>query len=112
MPRGLSIALCLLVFAAALTPASDTDLWWHLAAGREMLARGGFLTVDPFTLSAAGRPWIDLHWLFQLAVYGLHQIGGLVALVIAKAAIVAGGALILLGVVVRASGPPAQPGSS
>src|SRR5687768_10834003 len=62
-------ALAALVFVTALTPVSDGDLWWHLAAGREMIATRSFLRVDPFTLSAAGRPWPDLHWLFQLFVY-------------------------------------------
>ncbi len=101
MRRGMYVALGVLVFLATLTPASDTDLWWHLAAGREMLARGSFLTSDPFTLSAAGRPWIDLHWLFQLSVYGIYQWFGLTGLVVAKALLVTAGALVLLAVVER-----------
>ena len=98
--------LGLLVFAASLTPAADNDLWWHLAAGREMLARRSFLFVDPFTLSAAGRPWIDVHWLFQLAVFGLHQWQGLVALVVAKAILVSAGACVLLAAVQRSARDP------
>ena len=108
MRRGLYITFGLLVFVAALTPASDTDLWWHMAAGREILGRGSFLRVDPFTLSAAGRPWIDLHWLFQLAVYGIYQGWEMTGLVVAKAAVVAAGALVLLAAVVRASAPRAR----
>jgi hypothetical protein len=99
--------LGLLVFVASLTPAADNDLWWHLAAGREMLARRSFLFVDPFTISAAGRPWIDVHWLFQLAVYGLYQWHGLAALVVAKAILVSAGACVLLAAVQRSARDPA-----
>ena len=48
-------------FLAALGPIADGDIYWHLAAGRRMLQDHALLRVDPFTLSAAGRPWIDVH---------------------------------------------------
>jgi hypothetical protein len=91
--------LAALVFGVGWTPVADSDLWWHMAAGREMVRTGGFLRVDPFSLGAAGRPWIDVHWLFQLAVHGMYQAGGLTALVIAKALLVAAGAVVLAFVV-------------
>ncbi|HEY0709135.1 MAG TPA: tetratricopeptide repeat protein [Polyangia bacterium] len=100
-------ALAALVFVATLTPVSDADLWWHLAAGREMVATRGFLRHDPFTLSAEGRAWIDLHWLFQLWAYGLHQLGGLRAVVIAKALIVTAAALVTMKVVTTGVEPSA-----
>ncbi len=98
---GAGLALAAAAFVITLTPVADSDLFWHLAAGREMVARGEFLRTDPFTISAEGRPWIDLHWLFQLFVYGVWQLGGLQAIVIAKAAVVALGAVGLLLVVRR-----------
>jgi hypothetical protein len=72
---------------------SDGDIYWHLAAGREMVRRHAVLRVDPFTLSAAGRPWVDVHWLFQLGVYAVHRVAGLVGLSAVKAALVAAGAV-------------------
>src|SRR5436190_17219043 len=81
---------CLLACAAAttgLSPAADGDIWWHLAAGREMVLRGALLFADPFSVSGAGRPWVDVHWLFQLAVFGLHRACGLAGLVWAKCAL-------------------------
>jgi Tetratricopeptide repeat len=93
--------LFVLVFAATLLPSADGDLWWHLAAGRRMVETRAFLTVDPFTLSALGRPWIDLHWLFQLAVYGLHSVAGLGGVVVGKAALVAAAAVVLAAAVRR-----------
>jgi hypothetical protein len=88
----------LFVAAAAMgiAPVSDGDIWWHLAAGREMLARGQLLFSDPFSVGASGRPWADVHWLFQLAAYAVHRHFGLAGLVWAKCLIVGAGAVLLL----------------
>jgi hypothetical protein len=91
-------------FVVGLAPASDGDLWWHLAAGREILAKRSLLTVDSFSVSATGRPWVDVHWLFQVAAYGVHCVGGLTALVVAKCLLVALGASLLGRAVEREAG--------
>jgi hypothetical protein len=103
-----SLLLAAGAFAAGLAPLSDGDLWWHLAAGREMARTHAFLMTDPFSAGAAGRPWIDVHWLFQLVAYGVYRLGGLRALVLGKCALVAAGALLLDAAVVRAAGRRAQ----
>jgi tetratricopeptide (TPR) repeat protein len=112
-PRAHPIPLIVLVMlagAAALTPVADSDIWWHMAAGREMIARRGFLWADPFSLGARGRPWIDLHWLFQLGAYGLFRLGGLAALVAGKVVFVGAGAwlwwrTVQVGIAPRSSDP-------
>jgi hypothetical protein len=78
--------------SAGLLPSADGDIWWHLAAGREMVARGALLHADPFSVSALGRPWHDVHWLFQLATYGVHAAFGLAGLVWVKCALLGVGA--------------------
>jgi hypothetical protein len=98
----LAAALAVGAFLVSLAPLSDGDLWWHLAAGREMLRTHAFLRTDPFSSGAAGRPWIDVHWAFQLVVYAIYQLGGLRALVVVKGLVVAIGALVLGDVVWRA----------
>ncbi|RYZ10248.1 MAG: hypothetical protein EOO73_01335 [Myxococcales bacterium] len=92
---GHHAALAAGVALVGLAPSADGDIWWHLAAGREMLARGSVLVSDPFSVSAAGRPWADVHWLFQLATYCIHSAFGLAGLVWAKCAFLAAGALVL-----------------
>lgn len=74
------------VAACAWYPLTDTDIWWHLAAGRKMLADGALLRTDPFSLVSMGKPWIDLHWGFQLMAFGLWKLGGPAALIAAKVA--------------------------
>src|SRR3954469_13579389 len=89
------LLLAAVVFAVGLTAIADGDIFWHLAAGRQMVAARALLRADPFSVSAFGRPWIDVHWLFQLGAYAVHAAGGLRGLVLAKAALAALGALVL-----------------
>jgi len=90
--------LLLAVFAGATFtwPLSDTDLWWHLAAGREMVDRMAWLRTDPFCASSLGTPWIDLHWGFQLLVLAIQRLGGEAGLVLLRAALVGIGAFVAL----------------
>ncbi|MEO8916616.1 MAG: tetratricopeptide repeat protein [Polyangiaceae bacterium] len=97
--------LCLGAASMGLAPSADGDIWWHLAAGREMVTRQALLFTDPFSVGAQGRPWVDVHWLFQLAVYTIHHGFGLAGLVYAKCAVVGLGSLVLLGAL------PNKPGS-
>jgi hypothetical protein len=102
------LALACGVFAVSLGPITDGDLFWHLAAGREMLSRHALPRLDAFTVSAAGRPWVDVHWLFQLAVAGIERGSGLVGIAIAKAVAMAAGAVILARTAERSAGPVAR----
>src|SRR4051812_50203955 len=75
--RGAVVVLVLGAFVVSLTPVADGDIFWHLAAGREMVRRHAWLRADPFTISATGRAWVDVHWLFQLGAYAVHRLAGL-----------------------------------
>src|SRR6476620_10333171 len=97
----LAISLVLASAAAGLTPIADGDVFWHLAAGRQIVSSGAVPQVDAFSSGAAGRPWIDVHWLCQLGVYALERAGGLYALVAAKCVLIGLGALLLLRAVDR-----------
>ena len=94
-PWPLALVLALGAASTGLQPSADGDVWWHLAAGREMVARGGLLFSDPFSVSAQARPWVDVHWLFQLAAYAIHQWLGLGGLVLAKCGLIGLGAGLL-----------------
>jgi hypothetical protein len=89
-------ALGVAVFLSGLSASADGDIFWHLAAGRWIWSEGSLLTTDPFSSGAAGRPWADVHWLFQLGAYAVHSVAGLKGLVLVKAVLVAIGALVLL----------------
>jgi hypothetical protein len=86
------------VFACLWYPLTDTDIWWHLAAGKLMASTGTIPRTDPFSQSSLGAPWIDLHWGFQWISWRLWNLdgnlgwnlGGARALVAGKCLAVAG----------------------
>src|SRR3954453_13261459 len=101
-------ALAVGAVLVALGPIADGDIYWHLAAGKEILRRGALLRADPFTVSAAGRAWVDVHWLFQLAVALIHSAFGFGGLAVAKAVVVAAGAALGTRTAERSAGPAAR----
>jgi hypothetical protein len=65
----------------------DGDVSWHLAAGQWMISHGTVPHTDPFSFSAAGRPWVAHEWLSEVvmgAAYNLAGWGGIAALVSAS----------------------------
>jgi Flp pilus assembly protein TadD len=89
--RALSVAaLLLLVAAFSLTRDTDNDLGWHLATGDLIRRTGSVPRLDPFSYTAAGRPYIEIHWLFQVALSLLHEAGGLAVLMTLREVLIVG----------------------
>lgn len=84
----LTAAVLLWTFLACCFPMMDTDFWWHLKTGELILERGEVPQVDWYTYTDPDKPWIDLHWGFQLLITGLYRFGGANLIVLAKAAII------------------------
>lgn len=101
-------AVAISAFLITLGPISDGDIYWHLAAGREILQRHALLRADPFTLSAFGRPWVDVHWLFQLGAYATYSAFGFPGLAVAKSVTVTVGAILLTRTAERTGGAMAR----
>jgi Flp pilus assembly protein TadD len=99
------ILLLLLAAAFATTELAEVDLHWHLLAGRQILATGRAPMVDSFSYVSAGRPWIDLHWLFQVGVALVHRLGGWGGIDLFKIALLVG-ACGLAGLAARRRGVP------
>lgn len=72
-----AVTLALVAFGASFVVPLDYDYWWHLADGRFILAQHALPSPDPFSFTAAGRPWIDHEWLTELPMYLLHQAFGI-----------------------------------
>ncbi len=82
IPLGLvALAVCL-----GVQKIRSFDYWWHLRTGALIVANGAVPTHDPYTYTVPGARWIDIHWLFQLALYGLYWIGGHTAVIASKVA--------------------------
>lgn len=73
----LGVALVTLVIVTPLffrAPTVETDLWWHLAAGREIVARGAIPLTDSFSFTFAGREWINHEWLWDVVYWTAYRI--------------------------------------
>lgn len=75
--------------AAALAPAADSDLWWHLSAGRRILEEGAVPHADWLSWTRPGAPWNDFEWLSQAVFAAVHLGFGTAGLWALKAALLA-----------------------
>jgi len=85
---AVSVLAALVAAYAACFSLMDTDIWWHLAAGRLIVKEHRLLFADPFAADSLGSPWVDVHWLFQVLVFLLHRLGGIAAIVVAKVVLI------------------------
>ncbi len=104
--RVATILLGATAAASALFPLVSFDLWWHLAAGRFIVAERAIPRTDPFSYTALGARWIDHEWLFQLLAYGVHELGGVAGLTVLRVAVVVAISLVVLRFVRREAGIP------
>jgi hypothetical protein len=84
----LTLLTFMAIFAMAVRAVVDTDLYWHLAAGRFIVQTRTVPTTDPFSSTMLGRPWVDIYWLAQVAWYAIYQAAGLAGLSLLVAALV------------------------
>jgi hypothetical protein len=85
----------------ALRRVDDFDTYWHLAAGRWILSHRTVPWKDTLSFTVPDHPWINLQWLYDVALYGLYQLGGVNALVLAAALAFTAAIWLLVGNVRR-----------
>lgn len=59
---------------------SSRDFGYHLATGRWILEHRAWPRVDSFTWTLAGRPYVDMHGLFQIALALAYGAGGMIGI--------------------------------
>jgi hypothetical protein len=69
-------AFVLLVGALAVHQIFDPDFWLHLAAGQRMIADGAVIGRNLFSFTHPDHPWINVYWLWQLALAGCWSLAG------------------------------------
>jgi hypothetical protein len=82
--------------ASTLNRLVDPDLFWHLRAGKDILAAGHPVLPDSWTYLFAGHPWVNQQWLTQIFMYKAYDWGGYGGLQVLKALVVAAIAFVLL----------------
>lgn len=71
------------------------DLGFHLKAGHWIAEHHEVPQADTFTYTVGGQPYVDSHWLYQLAIYGLYHWGGYGALTLGHVVLILAGFLLL-----------------
>lgn len=80
--------LLLLVAGLCLGPVEETDLFFRMAAGEQFLRTGHLVHRNLFSFTYPDAPYLDSAWLFDVAVAGLHRLGGFPAVVVGKTMVV------------------------
>jgi hypothetical protein len=91
MDRLVVVVILVGLFAMAARTPADTDMWWHLGAGRAIVTTGRIPYADEFSFTARGKPWVNVQWLAQVGMYLARSVGGdaLLALLVAALVVVA-----------------------
>jgi hypothetical protein len=87
----LTVLLLLWTFLSLCFPLYDTDFWWHLKTGELLWERGIFGAwpqEDWYTFTDFNKPWIDMHWGFQVFIAAIYRLGGANLVILVKAAII------------------------
>jgi tetratricopeptide (TPR) repeat protein len=74
-------------FLAGSFAARNSDVWRHLAAGRLVASFDYPWGSDPFSFTAAGRPWVNTSWLYDLGLYVAYTLGPTGAVAVALKAV-------------------------
>lgn len=88
------------------TEMMGSDLWWHIAAGREIVENGSPWLNDDWSYTESGSPWRNHEWLADLLFYGWVQLFGVASLVIWKWALIVASFCLLQQVLTRVSASP------
>ncbi len=82
----------------------DPDLWWHIKVGQDILGTHRWPTVDPYSFTVVGQPWIAYEWLGDVLLGWVAHVGGLLGLDILLFALASTVMLALYGYATLKSG--------
>jgi hypothetical protein len=106
---GLTRPLCfaagaLLFLSFGYTEMAGSDMWWHLAAGRELLQTRTLWMVDDWSWTARGEAWLNHEWLADLLYYAWVSAWGVASLAYWKWLVIVATFALLQQVLTRESG--------
>ena len=106
MSGRIVLAVPLVVAAAAVVlvtrqPVSDSDLFWHLAVGRDIFA--GTAGADHASWTIVGRPLPLDEWLGEVLLFGAYTLGGWTGIIALRAIIVAAFAFVVAATALTAA---------
>ena len=89
------LAGAMLYLSYGYTEMQGSDLWWHLAAGREILQNGSVWLRDSWSYTSIDAPWANHEWAADIVYYAWASVFGLESLVYWKWLVVVATFLVL-----------------
>ncbi len=72
----LGLPLSFIFSIALLLSISPSDYWWYVRLGGDIVRQGAIPTVDTYTYTRAGEPFVYHSWLAGVLFWGARQLGG------------------------------------
>lgn len=98
------VATAALLWALMFRYLFNSDLWFHLAAGREIWRGKAIPAADSWSYTAAGRPWHNHEWLADVVYHLWSNAFGIDSLVYWQWLVLGGAYLLLYRLLERLSG--------
>lgn len=94
---GALIAVLVVVVYVCAFKVLDRDFWWHITAGKIMLASHRLIQIDPFAYTRAGLPYLARYeWLSQIVLYVVYHLGGITGVIMFRTGMMVAVLLLLL----------------
>jgi hypothetical protein len=86
-------------------PIRPHDFWWHITAGRDILAEQRIPDVDTYSYTAFGQPYpsYKVFWLMEVILYTVYNVGGAISIVLLQSLLVTTAYGLILWVAYRQS---------
>jgi hypothetical protein len=88
-------------FLFATSQINNYDVWWHLRTGEWILQNRSVPSVDIFSFTAEGTPWIAHYWLSDVIFALVHRVLGLDGLILLCALVVSVSVAVAHRIMVR-----------
>lgn len=80
----------LAVLFISVLPLPPNDLWWHMAAGRTMVAEGAWLQTNRWAYTVPlDAPYVYQSWLSEILMYGAWRLGDVPLLTLLRTSVIA-----------------------
>jgi len=93
---GCAAAVICYFLSLAIQDIWVADIWWQLRTGEWIVQNRAFPSHDTLSYTVPDHPWIELRWLYCVAVYLGWQAGGSALLVICQTAVLAAAFTLLV----------------
>lgn len=101
--RAAIVIACALALFGPMRPGPDTDTWWHLATGELIIEQGSLPGSDPFSWTAAGKPWVLQAWGSDVIFAVVNDLAGAGGLIVLQGILIGAAMLLMAGVLRRSA---------